>query len=73
MNAGSTHTSGFDLDLKTHYDAGALGRLTAEATWTHLLTYQLTFAGSTFELAEHTGLREYPVIRAVPRTGPACR
>jgi iron complex outermembrane receptor protein len=51
VNAGQTHTTGFDVDLKAHYDAGRLGRLTAEATWTHLLTYQLTFNGNTYELA----------------------
>lgn len=51
VNAGATHTSGFDVDLKAHYDAGRFGRITAEATWTHELTYQLTFAGQTYELA----------------------
>jgi iron complex outermembrane receptor protein len=51
VNAGETHTTGFDVDLKSHYDAGALGRFTAEVTWTHLLTYQLTFDGNTYELA----------------------
>lgn len=51
VNAGSTHTSGFDVDLKAHRDAGRFGRFTAEATWTHLLTYQLTIAGTTYELA----------------------
>jgi iron complex outermembrane receptor protein len=51
INAGSTHTSGFDVDLKAHYDAGPYGLLSAEITWTHLLTYQLTVAGSTYELA----------------------
>lgn len=51
VNAGATHTTGFDVDLKAHYDAGRLGLFTAEATWTHLLTYQLTFAGTTYELA----------------------
>jgi iron complex outermembrane receptor protein len=51
INAGSTHTSGFDVDLKAHYDAGRFGRLTGEVSWTHLLTYQLTVNGNTFELA----------------------
>jgi iron complex outermembrane recepter protein len=51
INAGSTRTSGFDLDLKYYYDAGSLGGFTGEATWTHLLTYQLTVAGQTYELA----------------------
>jgi iron complex outermembrane recepter protein len=51
INAGSTHTTGWDLDLKAHYDAGRYGIFAAEATWTHLLTYQLTVAGVTYELA----------------------
>jgi iron complex outermembrane receptor protein len=51
INAGSTHTSGIDVDLKAHYDAGQYGRFTAEVTWTHELTYQLTVAGTTYELA----------------------
>jgi iron complex outermembrane receptor protein len=51
INAGSSRTSGVDVDLKAHYDAGRFGNLTAEVSWTHLLTYQLTVAGNTFELA----------------------
>jgi iron complex outermembrane receptor protein len=51
INAGATQTSGFDVDLQYHFDMGQYGRLTAEATWTHLLTYQLTVAGTTYELA----------------------
>ena len=51
INAGATHTSGVDVDIKGHYDAGRFGRVTAELTWTHLLTYQLTVAGQTYELA----------------------
>ena len=51
VNAGATHTSGFDIDIRAHYDAGYYGRFTVDATWTHLLTYQLTFNGQTYELA----------------------
>ena len=57
VNSGFTHTSGIDLDLQAHYDAGQLGRLTAELTWTHEITYQLlAFDGAVgapvlFELA----------------------
>jgi iron complex outermembrane receptor protein len=57
VNSGFTHTTGFDVDLRAHYDAGRFGRFTAEATWTHLLTYQLLAFDSSvgapvlFELA----------------------
>ena len=51
VNAGSTNTSGWDMDLKAKLDAGVVGKLTSELTWTHLLTYQLTVNGTTYELA----------------------
>lgn len=51
LNASSTHTTGYDLDLAYHWDAGAIGRFTGEATWTHELTYQLTIGGTVYELA----------------------
>ncbi len=55
VNAGATHTTGFDVDIKAHYDAGRYGLFTAQATWTHLLTYQLTANGQTYELAGTQG------------------
>jgi len=51
VNASSTHVSGYDVDLQYHWDAGNIGRFTGETTWTHELTYQLTVAGATYELA----------------------
>jgi iron complex outermembrane recepter protein len=51
VNAGSTSTSGWDLDLKASLDAGAIGRFTSELTWTRELTYELTVNGTTYELA----------------------
>jgi iron complex outermembrane recepter protein len=52
INANSTQTSGYDVELQYHWDMGAIGRFTGEASWTHELTYQLTVAGvGTFELA----------------------
>jgi len=51
VNASSTRTSGYDLDLQYHWDMGAVGRVTGEVTWTHELTYQLLIGGSTFDLA----------------------
>lgn len=51
VNAASTKTSGFDVDMQYHWDMGAIGRFTGEATWTHEITYQLTFGTSVYDLA----------------------
>ncbi|HEY6514627.1 MAG TPA: TonB-dependent receptor [Steroidobacteraceae bacterium] len=51
VNASSTKTSGYDVDLQYHWDMGAIGRFTGEMTWTHEITYQLIIGGSTFDLA----------------------
>jgi len=51
VNASSTKTSGYDLDLQYHWDMGAIGRVTGEVTWTHELTYQLIIGGSVYDLA----------------------
>jgi iron complex outermembrane recepter protein len=51
VNASSTKTSGFDVDLQYHWDMGAIGRFTGETTWTHELTYQLIVGGSVYDLA----------------------
>ena len=50
-NASATQTSGYDVDVTYHWNAGAIGRFTGEATWTHELTYQLILNGTTYELA----------------------
>ena len=51
VNASSTKTSGYDLDLQYHWDMAAMGRVTGEVTWTHEITYSLIIGGSTFDLA----------------------
>ncbi|MDE2338588.1 MAG: TonB-dependent receptor [Gammaproteobacteria bacterium] len=57
INAGETHTSGFDVGLKAYYNLGRFGRVNLAAHWTHLLTYQetvinpLTGSPTTYELA----------------------
>ncbi|MGH8201717.1 MAG: TonB-dependent receptor plug domain-containing protein [Steroidobacteraceae bacterium] len=51
VNASSTKTSGYDVDLQYHWDMGQIGRFTGEMTWTHELTYQLIIGGATFDLA----------------------
>ena len=51
VNASSTKTSGLDLDLQYHWDMGRIGRFTGEATWTHEITYNLTFGTTSYDLA----------------------
>jgi iron complex outermembrane recepter protein len=51
VNASSTNTSGYDVDLQYHWDMGAIGRFTGEVTWTHEITYQLDIGGSIYDLA----------------------
>ncbi len=55
VNAGSTKTSGFDVDLKGQYDVGAWGRLRGELNWTYMLQYELVAAGQTFNLLNTHG------------------
>lgn len=55
VNAASTDTSGYDIDLTLHYDAGHFGRFSGNIRWTHVLTYQLTVGGQTYELAGQNG------------------
>lgn len=51
VNANSTRTDGVDIDLQTHFDLGAFGRIHAELTWTHLMSYVLTVDGVSYQLA----------------------
>jgi iron complex outermembrane receptor protein len=51
VNAGTTQTEGLDFDLQSQFDAGNLGRLKARLTWTHMIEYDLTVQGQTFQLA----------------------
>ena len=50
VNAGSTKTSGFDVDLKSQYDVGAWGRMRAEINWTYMLQYELLANSQIFNL-----------------------
>jgi iron complex outermembrane receptor protein len=58
INAGNTNTSGIELDLDAHYDAGRYGLFSGQVHWTHLLTYQEIIAGTTFDLAGTHGPSE---------------
>lgn len=51
VNAGLTTTSGIDVDLRSRFDIGNFGRLTAEINWTHLIEYEYGYQGTTFDLA----------------------
>jgi iron complex outermembrane receptor protein len=51
VNAGETKTSGFDLDLRGHFDLGAFGKLKAELNYTYIAQYELVVTGTTYDLA----------------------
>jgi iron complex outermembrane receptor protein len=58
INAGNTHTSGLQVDLDAHYNAGRFGLFALHVNWTHLLTYQLIENGVSYELAGTHGPSE---------------
>jgi iron complex outermembrane recepter protein len=51
VNAGITTTSGIDVDLRSRVDLGAVGRLTADINYTHMIEYAYGYQGTTFYLA----------------------
>jgi iron complex outermembrane receptor protein len=52
VNATQTEVNGIDLDLDSHLDIGAAGRLSATLNYTHMLHYYLTApTGVTTDLA----------------------
>ena len=51
LNAGITKTSGVDIDLRSQFDVGDLGHLTADFNFTHISQYELEVAGVTYDLA----------------------
>jgi len=51
INASQTNTNGIDVDFKSQFDLGAIGRLGAELNYTHILTYTLSANGISYELA----------------------
>jgi iron complex outermembrane recepter protein len=50
-NAGITKTSGFDIDLRSHFDVGAFGTLSGSLNYTYITQYELEVAGVTYDLA----------------------
>jgi iron complex outermembrane receptor protein len=51
VNAGSTDTSGFDVDLRAYWDVDYVGKISARLSWSHLIDYSFYALGQTFELA----------------------
>jgi iron complex outermembrane receptor protein len=51
LNASDTKTEGFDVDLQTHFDVGVFGKVQAELNYTHIIEYNVSVAGSTYQLA----------------------
>jgi len=51
VNAGITTTAGIDVDLRSRFDLGTVGRLTAEINYTRITEYEYGFQGTTFYLA----------------------
>jgi iron complex outermembrane recepter protein len=51
VNAGITQTEGIDFDLRSKFDLGSIGQIKAELAYTHVIEYDLTVGGSTYQLA----------------------
>jgi iron complex outermembrane receptor protein len=51
VNAGTTQTEGIDVDLRSRFDLGEYGDIKAELSYTHVIEYDLTVGGSTYQLA----------------------
>jgi iron complex outermembrane recepter protein len=51
VNAGITQTEGIDVDLRSRFDLGDIGSLKAELSYTHVIEYDLTVGGNTYQLA----------------------
>jgi iron complex outermembrane receptor protein len=51
VNAGITQTEGIDIDLRSRFDLGSFGDVKAELAYTHVIEYNLTVSGTTYDLA----------------------
>ena len=51
VNAGTTQTEGIDVDLRSQFDLGSFGNLKTELSYTHVIEYNLTVSGNTYDLA----------------------
>ena len=50
VNAGITTTSGIDVDLRSRFDIGDLGRLTVDVNFTRMIQYEYGYQGTTYDL-----------------------
>jgi iron complex outermembrane receptor protein len=50
LNAASTKTSGIDVDLRSLFDLGAIGRVHAELQYTYVSQYEIVAGGETFDV-----------------------
>jgi iron complex outermembrane recepter protein len=51
LNAGSTKTSGIDVELQTKWDLGVLGHVKGQVDYTYISQYEITVAGVTYDVA----------------------
>ncbi len=58
INAGTTRTSGIDVDLRSRFDLGDLGKLSAELNYTYISQYEISANGFTADLAGTHGPSE---------------
>lgn len=70
VNANTTNTDGFDVDLRQRFDMGGAGTLTAALVWTHVLSFERQVpGGDAFEYAGTHG----PYVLSVAGGTPADR
>jgi len=68
VNAGSTKTSGYDMDLKSNFDVGDFGRLRGELNATYISQYELIANDTIFDLAGTHGPQSISGDTGNPRT-----
>jgi len=51
LNASDTKTEGIDVDFQSHFDLGEFGKISAELSYTHEIEYDVSVAGTTYQLA----------------------
>jgi iron complex outermembrane receptor protein len=67
LNAGTTKTSGFDVDMRGRFDVGVIGELIAEVNYTYISQYELEAAGQLFDLVGTHGPAEISGDTGNPR------
>jgi iron complex outermembrane recepter protein len=50
LNAASTKTSGIDVDLRSLFDLGVIGRVRGELQYTYISQYEIVAGGETFDV-----------------------